>query len=113
MANFLGAQSQNMKVQAVILNADGVAQIDQGTVFIGGTTTAVTLPDPDTSRNGTFLLIIATSASAHTVTNTTGFNGGGGASDVATFGGAVGDSMILTAFNGTWLVVALNNVTIA
>jgi hypothetical protein len=63
--------------------------------------------------DGKVLRIIAGSAQAHTVTQTTpGFNNGGSAKDVATFGGAIGDSMEVVAYNGEWLTTILRNVTL-
>ena len=42
-----------------------------------------------------------------------GFNGGSTASDVATFGGARGDSFTITAYQGVWYTAgALRNVTL-
>jgi len=56
---------------------------------------------------------IAGSAQAHVVTQTTpGFNGGGASVDVATFGGALGDNMLLEAYNGAWYTVSTRNVTL-
>lgn len=78
----------------------------------GGSATALTLPDPSTADNGALLVITARTAQAHTVTNTTGFNGGSTASDVATFGGAIGDSIICIADDGQWNVLNLRNVTL-
>ncbi len=79
----------------------------------GGSATALTLPDPSPADNGALLVISARTGEAHTVTNTTGFNGLGASGDVGTFGGAVGDSIICMADNGVWLVVSNINVTIA
>jgi hypothetical protein len=32
---------------------------------------------------------------------------------VATFGGAIGDQLVIVAQNGTWRIVATRNITIA
>jgi len=56
---------------------------------------------------------MAAAAQANTVTNTTGFNGAGGAGDIATFGGAIGDNFTIMAVNGIWNIVASKNVTAA
>jgi hypothetical protein len=77
---------------------------------------ALTLADPTaTTHDGCRLTIISTTANAHTVSNAagSGFNDGGGAADIATFGGAKGDSMIIEAYQGKWYVVNLLNVTLA
>jgi len=58
--------------------------------------------------------IIALTAHAHTVTQAApGFNGVGAASDLATFGGAIGDNISLIASNGIWLVKSTRNVTLS
>ena len=83
-----------------------------------GASSAMTLNDPAADNNA-LVIIQAADAKAYTVdngsTNNTsgsGFNGGGTASDVGTFGGAIGDSFIIRANNGKWLVVNLRNVTL-
>lgn len=86
------------------------------TIYINGTTLAMTLADPAVSQEGLSMKIQSKTASAHTVTNTTGFNNGSTASDVATFGGAIGDSFTISVMvvAGTpfWAVDNLNNVTL-
>ena len=76
---------------------------------------AATLADPATpADDGKRLTIIATTANAHTVSNAagSGFNAGGAGSDVATFGGAIGDCLELIALGGKWLVTSMKNVTL-
>ena len=76
---------------------------------------ALTLADPTAgTHNGLRLTIIATTAHAHTVSNAagSGFNGAGAAGDVATFGGAIGDNMVVEAYQGKWYAVSLRNVTL-
>ena len=46
--------------------------------------------------------IISTTAAAHTVTYSAGFNGSGTSGDVATFGGAIGDGFVIEAYRGVW-----------
>jgi hypothetical protein len=84
-----------------------------------GTTSAMTLNDP-AKDNEAIVIIQASDAEAYTVdngsTNNTsgsGFNGGGTTTDVGTFGGAIGDGMVIRANNGTWLVVTKTNITLA
>lgn len=72
----------------------------------------MTLADPSKAQNGMRLLIMSETAQAHTVTNTTGFNGAGTAGDVATFGGAKGDNIALLAVGGQWNVINAKNVTL-
>ncbi len=86
--------------------ADGIVKITKATAA------ALTLADPAAGDEGTGILIIAATAQAHTVSNAagSGFNGGGAASDVATFGGAIGDNMWIVAIGGKWFVAHLRNV---
>lgn len=77
---------------------------------------AMTLVDPTaTTHDGLTLTFISTTAQAHTLSNAagSGFNAGGAASDIGTFGGAIGDGITLTAYGGKWLVVSKTNVTLA
>lgn len=74
---------------------------------------ALTLASPDGVPDGTVLTVLSTSAFAHTVTQASiGFNGGGGASDVATFGAAIGNSITVVAYGGVWFVQNLTGVTL-
>lgn len=76
---------------------------------------AATLVDPTaTTHDGVELTFIATTANAHTLSNAagSGFNGGGAASDVGTFGGAIGDFIKVVAYQGKWYVTAKTNVTL-
>ena len=85
-------------------------------VFIklkSGAASAMTIADPGYGVEGVELIIQAEDAQAYTLTNTTGFNGGGSGADVATFGGAVGDSIHLKAVSATWKVLNTVGVTIA
>lgn len=98
--------------------ADGALALPTGggsrTVTITkGSAAALTLAAPTTVPDGTTLTIVSTTAFAHTVTQTTpGFNGGGAASDVATFGAAAGNSISLIATGGVWYVTNLTGVTL-
>lgn len=83
-----------------------------------GASSAMTLNDPN-SDNEAIVVIQATDAKAYTVdngstsnTSGSGFNAGGTATDVGTFGGAIGDGMVIRADNGKWLVVTKTNVTL-
>lgn len=94
--------------------ASGAITIQTGTVLLTKAGVgAMTLAAPSTAQNGTRLRIVSTTAQAHTVTQTTpGFNNGSTASDVATFGGAIGDNFMIEAYNGVWYVLGLRNVTL-
>ena len=74
---------------------------------------AMTIVNPTaTTHDGLQLTFMAITANAHTLTNTTGFGAGGAGSDVATFGGAVGDNIVIEAYQGIWYVVSTRNVTL-
>ncbi len=96
--------------------ASGAITIAQGPAVITKSSAAgvMTLAAPTaTTHDGMEMNIISSTAQAHTVTNTTpGFNNGGSASDVATFGGAIGDNMSIVAYQGVWYVQNLRNVTL-
>lgn len=98
---------QALTTDGAITIADGLVTLSKAGVL------AATIASPPTDMPGCELEIVALTANAHTVTySTTGFNDGGTASDVATFGGAKGDSMRLRGINGIWYVVSTKNVTL-
>jgi len=104
----------NRKLLTQTVADDGTVNAFDGTAFISKATAgAYTLVAPNKAEDGIELTIIATTAAAHTVTYTTGFNAGGTGNDVATFGGAVGDALTVVARGGTWLTKSVINVTIA
>lgn len=98
--------------QTISATGAGVISIKSGTVFLTATGAAtVTLAAPTSGLataggdDGKKLLIESTTAQAHTVTQTTpGFNNGSTASDVATFGTAIGNSFEVVAKGGVWYV---------
>jgi|SRR5262252_1340290 len=86
--------------------------VDTTVFLVKAGVAAMTLAAPNKDQTNR-VLIQARTANAHTVTNTTpGFNNGGTASDVATFGGAVGDNFEVRAQAGVWNVIAVRNVTL-
>lgn len=98
-----------------IITSAGAIDITGSYTFVsigGGSATDLTIPDPDISNEGALLVITARTAQAHTVTNTTGFNASSTSGDVATFGGAIGDTFMCVASNGVWNVISLRNVTL-
>lgn len=109
------AYDSDISTNQLIYTANGAITIQTGTHLITkGTAAAMTLAAPSTAQNGTRLRIISTTAAAHTLTQTTpGFNNGSTASDVGTFGGAIGDNIMLEAYNGIWYVTGKTNVTLA
>lgn len=102
--------------KATAAAADGAIAVKTGSVYITKAGIAVlTIADPVAGTDdGCELTVIATTAFAHTVSNAagSGFNAGGAATDVATFGGARGDSMTLEAYQGKWYTRALRNVVL-
>lgn len=112
--NLKQGEERNPPVQ--VAAADGAITIKDGVVMITkGTAAALTLAAPTASADdGKRLAIISTTAAAHTVTQTTpGFNGGTTGSDVATFTAAIGNGMVIVAYNGTWYTESLRNVALA
>lgn len=93
--------------------AAGALTVQPGLSYINGTTLAMTLVNPTQQQNGMVMIIMATNASAHTVTYTAGFNGGTTARDVATFAAAIGNNLVIIAFNGVWWLVSQIGITLA
>jgi hypothetical protein len=88
-------------------------------ILTKGSAAAITLGAPIAGKpsaggqDGFQIKFIAGSAQAHVVTNASpGFNGGGSGVDAATFGGALGDNLVLEAYNGAWYTVSTRNVTL-
>lgn len=108
------ANSIKIKTNGAI-SANGAITQKEGSVVISKAGVAVlTIADPvATTDDFKLLRIISVTANAHTVTYVTGFNGGGAATDVATFGGAKGDNLVIMAYQGVWYVVSKVNVTLA
>jgi hypothetical protein len=117
MSNLLNMKQGVEQRDPLILAAiDGVIHARAGFVIITkGSVAVLTLAAPTPGiDDGKRLTIIAGTAFAHTVTQTTpGFNNGGTASDVGTFGAAIGNCMELAAYNGVWYTIQLRNVTLA
>lgn len=91
----------------------GALTVQPGVQFIGsGGALAMTLAAPDKYMDGMVMILQASTAQAHTVTYTAGFYGTTTSSDVATFGGAIGDNVVIYASNGAWRIQSLKGVTI-
>lgn len=72
---------------------------------------AMTLVDPTaTTHDGLRLTFISTTAQTHSLDLVTGINGG--AADVGAFGGAVGDGVVIEAYQGVWYEVPNNNTNV-
>lgn len=103
------------------IGADGAVTQKSGTLFVTKAgVCAMTIADPTSGApeaggdDGKVLTVIATTANAHTLSNAagSGFNAGGAATDVGTFGGAKGDNIVVQAYQGKWYVVSKTNVTL-
>ena len=114
--NITGDVTGGVKLTTQALADDGAITIKSGVVLLTkATALAATLAAPTaTTDDGKVLHIISTTAAAHTVTATTiGFNAGDAASDVGTFGAAIGNSITIVAYQGEWYVLNNVNVTLA
>lgn len=104
--------SQSFGVSGAITGPGGVGTVPTSDVAIIYLTKAgvgaMTLAAPAIDQQNT-LVFISTTAQAHTIT----MAGNAAATDVATFGGAVGNSCTMKASNGVWACVAQNGVTVA
>lgn len=96
----------------------GALPIMPGLQYIGSAgALAMTLAAPTLFQVGLTMIVQASTAQAHTLTYTPGFYGTTTSSDVATFGGAIGDNLTLYVANeaGTavWRIMSLKSVTVA
>lgn len=100
-----GGTSSTATVTNQAAAADGAITTKNGTVMITkGTAAALTLTAPTATTDDYKTIVFeSTTAAAHTVTQTTpGFNNGGSASDVATFGATIGNGFTVIAYQGVW-----------
>jgi hypothetical protein len=114
--NVVAAGTLTTDQTLAVASGDGAISAKTGVVVITkGTAAALTLAAPtDVTDDGKQLLIVSTTAAAHTVTNSSpGFNGGGASEDVATYGAAKGNAMRVVAYGATWYAVSLTGVTLA
>lgn len=94
---------------------DGAIASLAGTVILNkaGAIAATLAAPTDVVDDGKILRVISITAQAHTVTQAApGFNNGGAASDVATFGAAIGNCFTCIAHGGIWFVTAKQGVTL-
>jgi hypothetical protein len=114
--NVVAAGTLTTDQTLAVASADGAITAKTGVVVITkATAAALTIAAPtDVTDDGKQLLIVSSTAAAHTVTNAApGFNGGGAGEDVATFGAAKGNAMRVVAYGATWYAVSLTGVTLA
>lgn len=92
----------------------GAITVKPGLSLIGSSgALSMTLASPALAQNGMVMAIFASTAQAHTITTTGGFNGGTTSRDVCTLGGAIGDGLVIQAWGGTWYVLTKTNCTLA
>lgn len=113
-----GVSDQGDLVRPIILaSANGAVPVTPGALVLltKAGVAAMTLAAPTAGlHDGQTMEFVSTTANAHTVTQTTpGFNNGSTASDVATFGAAIGNTLEVTAYNGVWYVNNTIGVTLA
>ena len=102
------AALQALDAYALYTSAGAIAPAGRA-VLKTGTAGHMTLVAP--AADNILLIIVAADAEAYVVTcGTAGKLNGGTA---GTFGGAIGDSLILLSSGGVWLAVLANGVTIA
>jgi hypothetical protein len=96
-----------------VASADGaITLLSGGMVFITkGSAAALTLAVPAIST-GARLVIVSTTAFAHTVTVTGGLGGAGAGADVGTFGAAAANGVTLVSYNGAWIVEPGTNLNV-
>jgi hypothetical protein len=94
--------------------ADGTVAIKEGNVLITkGSAIALTLAPPTAGADdGKVLRIVSTTAFAHVVTCSDGFNAKA-SSGTATFGAAKGNAANLVAYNGHWYNFSEQGITYA
>lgn len=109
----IGALQARVPNSGTDYTANGAIAQKSGLVTLSKAGVAVmTIADPTTGTDdGKVLHIVSTTANAHTVTTTTGINGG--ANHKSTFGGAVGDQLNLIAVAGKWFLQPSTNQTLA
>jgi hypothetical protein len=107
----LGARGTGLAIADY--TASGAISQLSGTVTLSGTGVQVmTLANPTSGTDdGKELTIISKSAHAHTVATVAGI--AGGANHKATFGGAVGDLLVLKALGGVWFQLPSINQTLS
>lgn len=97
----------------------GAVTIQPGVQFIGSAgALSMTLAAPSAYMDGMVMILQASTAQAHTLTYTAGFYGTTTSSDVATFGGAIGDNIVIYVTGGAagspvWRIQSFKGITVA
>jgi hypothetical protein len=95
-------------IDGAISSAPGTIAITKATPLGSSTLATPTV----TTHDGYILRITSTTAQAHVVSCASG-KVNGGTTTTLTFGGAIGDSIVLVAYQGVWYSVANTNVTLS
>lgn len=108
--NQLGFEYQLLVAAGAITVKNGICKIAKTVPGV----VAATLANPtDVDDDFKILQIVSFQAQANTVTCTGGFGNGGTGVDVATFGGAIGDTLTVQAHGGYWYVIGTRGCTLA
>lgn len=94
-------------IDGAIASAPGVIAITKATPLGSSTLATPTV----TAHDGYVLTIVSTTAQAHVVSCASG-KVNGGTITTLTFGGAIGDSVTMVAYQGLWYVIANVNVVL-
>ncbi len=107
-------QGQERRPPKQVMSADGAITIKDGIVPVTKAgVCAMTLAAPvAVDDDGKTLIIDSLTAQAHTLTIAGGLRGAGAGADVGTFGGAIGDGIVLYAYNGAWYPVPGTNTNV-
>jgi hypothetical protein len=112
-----GTKDEAHNIKAPVVVSDGTVGDfpsvgpNQKLTVTYGAAGAIAVPEVD-AQIALKLSIMALTAHAYTLSSTNGFGAGGGSLDVCTFGGAVGDNIVIEAWGGRWHVVSTRNVTL-
>ena len=114
--NVTGDLTGGVKLTTQALAESGEITIKSGVVLLtnaDGVVEATLAAPTATTDDGKILYIVSTTAKAHTITATTvGFNAAE-TDNVATLGAAIGNGLVVVAYQGAWYVLANTNATIA
>lgn len=98
-----------------VISGDGAITIANSTVYLTkGSAAAITIAAPTAgTHDGLEIWVIAGSAQAHVITcSTVGFNAKG-SSGTVTYTAAIGNAVVLKAYNGNWYTPVKTGVTVA
>lgn len=101
-------------VTTTAYTASGALTIAPGLSMLGCSgACAMTIASPTTAQNGIIMIIMASTAQAHTVTYATvGFNGNTTNTDVCTMGAGLADNLVIIARSTVWWTISTRNCTL-